>query len=224
MKSILKTACTAGVGLLIVGGSLLGAQGAMAAEQPVAPDSTSSSTGLSSVRSADDVEGPISTRGYLGRATQTAATGVTPGSQIKEGAIVQLVNDEQIDGVYKVILPVPAHTTFASATSGGQLVGDNVVWTFNVTHDGGTSIVTPMATFTVDADYWGPQISNSARVVYTGGVFTDDHRFTYNYNHAFAERPPVPVADPAVGLASAGVIAVGAAGAFALRRRPSANR
>ncbi|MFJ6549314.1 MULTISPECIES: hypothetical protein [unclassified Microbacterium] len=223
MKSILKTACSAGVGLLIVGGSLLGAQGAMAADEPDSP-STTSSGGVSSVRSTEDVDGQASTRGYLGRATQTAATGVTPGSEIKEGAIVQLVNDEQIDGVYKVILPVPAHTTFASATSGGQLVGGNVVWTFNVTHDGGTSIVTPMATFTVDADYWGPQITNSAKVLYTGGVFTDDHRFTYNYGHTFAERPPVPVADPAVGLAGAGVIAVGAAGAFALRRRPSATR
>ncbi|OIJ34623.1 MULTISPECIES: hypothetical protein [unclassified Microbacterium] len=223
MKSILKTACSAGVGLLIVGGSILGAQGAMAADEPDSP-STTSSGGVSSVRSTEDLDGQVSTRGYLGRATQTAATGVTPGSEIKEGAIVQLVNDEQIDGVYKVILPVPEHTTFVSATSGGQLIGSNVVWTFNVAHDGGTRAVTPMATFTVDADYWGPQITNNATVLYTGGVFTDDHRFTYNYSHSFAERAAVPVADPTVGLAGAGVIAVGAAGAFALRRRSSATR
>lgn len=99
MKSILKTACSAGVGLLIVGGSILGAQGAMAADEPDSP-STTSSGGVSSVRSTEDLDGQVSTRGYLGRATQTAATGVTPGSEIKEGAIVQLVNDEQIDGVY----------------------------------------------------------------------------------------------------------------------------
>ena len=68
-----------------------------------------------------------------------------------------------------------------------------------------------------------PTITNSAKVVYTGGVFTDDVRFTYNYSHQFAQRPPVPVIDAGVGLASAGVIGVGALGAFALRRRSSSS-
>ncbi|WP_017203009.1 hypothetical protein [Microbacterium algeriense] len=227
MKSILKSACTTGIGLLIIGGSLLGGQAAMAAEQPIAPDSTSSAypaptrPAPAQAQSTDEADSPVQVRGYLGRATQTAATGVTPESEIKEGAIVQLVNDEQIDGVYKVILPVPANTSFVSATEGGQLIGANVVWTFNVTHDGGTRIVTPMATFQVAKDYWGPQITNSAKVLYTGGVFTDDQRFTYNYSHQFAERPAVPMVDPTVGLAGAGVLAAGAAGTFVLRRRPS---
>lgn len=220
MKSILKSACTAGIGLLIVGGTILGGQVAMADDQPVAPDSSSTTT---STTGTEKVDSPVQVRGYLGRATQTAATGVTPGSTIREGAIVQLVNDEQIDGVYKVILPVPANTSFTSATEGGTLVGSNVVWTFNVTHDGGTRIVQPMASFTVNDGYWGPTITNSAKVVYTGGVFTDDVRFTYNYTHEFAERPPVPLVDPGVGLAGAGVIAAGAGGVFALRRRPSAT-
>ncbi|MBP3977053.1 hypothetical protein [Microbacterium sp. BLY] len=223
MKSIVKTACATGVGLLIAGASLLGAQGATAAEEPVTPDSPSSTSGLSSVQTTEGTDGAVSVRGYLGRATQTAATGVTPGSEIKEGAIVQLVNDEQIDGVYKVILPVPEHTTFTSATYGGQLIGGNVVWTFNVAHDGGTSIVTPMASFTVDDGYWGPEITNSAKVVYTGGVFTDDLRYTYNYSHTFAEQAPVPAVDPTVGLASAGVIAAGGAGALLVRRRSVQN-
>ena len=220
MKSILKTACTAGIGLLIAGGTVLGGQVAMADDQPVTPDSSTTTT---STTGTEKVSSPVQVRGYLGRATQTAATGVTPGAEIKEGAIVQLVNDEQIDGVYKVILPVPANTTFVSATEGGTLIGSNVVWTFNVTHDGGTRIVQPMASFTVADGYWGPTITNSAKVVYTGGVFTDDVRFTYNYAHQFAQRPPVPVIDAGVGLASAGVIGVGALGALALRRRSTAT-
>ena len=96
MKSILKTACTAGIGLLIVGGTVLGGQVAMADDQPVTPDSSTTTTSTSGT---ERVSSPQLVRGYLGRATQTAATGVTPGSEIKEGAVVQLVNDEQIDGV-----------------------------------------------------------------------------------------------------------------------------
>jgi hypothetical protein len=214
MNKILKSACATGIGLLIAGGTVLGGQAAFAAEQPVTPDTTTTTT--------TGTEGtPPQVRGYLGRATQTAAQGVTPESQISEGAVVQLVNDEQIDGVYKVILPVPAHTSFVSANSGGVLVGSNVVWTFNVTHDGGTRIEKPLATFQVDKDYWGPQIENSAQVLYTGGVFTDDPRFTYTYDHQFAERPAVPLIDPAIGLVGVGVLAAGAAGAIVLRRRQS---
>lgn len=214
MNKILKSACATGIGLLIAGGTVLGGQSAFAAEQPVTPDSTTTTTATT--------EGtPPQVRGYLGRATQTAAQGVTPESQISEGAIVQLVDDEQIDGVYKVVLPIPANTSFVSATDGGRVVGANVVWTFNVDHDGGSRIVQPLATFQVDKDYWGPKISNSAQVLYTGGVFTDDPRFTYTYNHQFAERPAVPLIDPTVGLVGAGVLAAGAAGAIVLRRRRS---
>ncbi|MFF1539967.1 hypothetical protein ACFVWL_07815 [Microbacterium sp. NPDC058269] len=227
MNKILTSACTTGIGLLLAGGVVLGGQAAMAAEQPVAPDSAttaSAPTRPAPAQTEDLPDGPVQVRGYLGRATQTAAQGVTPESQISEGAVVQLVNDEQIDGVYKVVLPVPAHTSFVSATEGGKLVGSNVVWTFNVAHDGGTRIVQPMASFQVEKDYWGPKITNSAQVLYTGGVFADDPRYTYTYGHEFAERPAVPLIDPTIGLVGAGVLAAGAAGAIVLRRRPSNAR
>ncbi len=220
MNKILTSACSTGLGLLIAGGAVFGGQAAFAAEQPVAPDATSATTATTT---NTDPVAPPQVRGYLGQATQTAAQGVTPESMISEGAVVQLVNDEQIDGVYRVVLPVPAHTSFVSATEGGVLVDGNVVWTFNVAHDGSTRIVKPVATFQVDGGYWGPTITNSAQVLYSGGVFTDDPRFTYSYAHTFAERPAVPLIDPTIGLVGAGVLAAGAAGAIVLRRRASAD-
>lgn len=171
---------------------------------------------LVQVQFMDEVDFLVQVCGYFGCVMQIVVMGVMLELEIKEGVIVQFVNDEQIDGVYKVIFFVLVNMSFVLVIEGGQFIGVNVVWIFNVMYDGGIRIVMFMVMFQVVKDYWGLQIMNSVKVFYIGGVFMDDQWFIYNYSYQFVECFVVLMVDLMVGFVGVGVFVVGVVGMFVL--------
>ncbi|AZS38895.1 MULTISPECIES: DUF11 domain-containing protein [Microbacterium] len=149
--------------------------------------------------------GPVGVqpRGYYGAGTQTPARDVSiaPGAQYTEGATVLLRYDEQQTGVkYRVVMPVPAGSTFVSADRGGvyDAAANTVTWTF----DGKTPEEAAPATqerMDFVATFRAPDgsatpvpsqtITNAATQQVMGGAFTEwRDQFTYTYNHVLAPQ------------------------------------
>lgn len=185
----IRTGLGIAVGALLLGGVLSSTVPMAAAADQFAPTSF----------------GPVGVqpRGYYGAGTQTPASDVqiAPGAEYTEGATVLLRYDEQQTGVkYRVVMPVPAGSTFVSAVRGGvyDAAANTVTWTF----DGKTPAEAAPATeerMDFTATFRAPDgsttpvpsqtITNAATQQVMGGAFTDWRtQFTYTYNHVLAPQ------------------------------------
>lgn len=185
----IRTGLGIAVGALLLGGVLSTTVPMAAVADQIAPASL----------------GPVGVqpRGYYGAGTQSPLSDVpiAPGAEYSEGATVLLRYDEQQTGVkYRVVMPVPAGSTFVSAAQGGvyDAAAKTVTWTFDGKMPAEAAPATEerkdfLATFRAPdgsaAAVPSQTITNSATQQVMGGSFTDWRtQFTYTYEHVLAPQ------------------------------------